>query len=584
VIFELVEVYKTRLGSAFGVPGATAVLSIKIDLPKAFDFALADRALDQDLGFTAAIDTDDPHLQLLHRALGLACFVQGMNRIVVSNRYHIVQQQDTVFTVVINLASAITTTISFRFVEQVLEQFAQGQYDIESLIDLYSQELDLHGEPGQNQGFMATMAMKHDIPAHRLWAGTHIFGTGRYGQRLSSTLTPATSAQGLIFAKNKRTTATLLRSAGLPGAEHVTVKTWEDVVAAVDQLGYPVVVKPYDRDNGQGVYAGITDESTLRLAYDEVTKLVSEFLVERHVEGVGHRFTIYHDQAITVTRKLPATIVGDGMNTVKYLIDHYENEARRIKRPADGEPFVVIATNGARHDIDSEVLGMLEQQGVELETVLTEGRAIQLRRRNNASAGGQTRAIDPTTIHPDNTAVCLRAARLVGLDIAGVDFITTDITRSWLETGALICEVNAIPQIGYNHGIEPVMLDLFRSGSRIPVHLAIVDDPLPIGMAQELVAIYGANGLATNQGLWLNGLQITSSWPDSYAAARSLIFNPEVTSAVCVMTKADVVEHGLPLDRWDNILIENPDDVVVLIQAHSENIQPLKVNREQTMA
>jgi cyanophycin synthetase len=397
-------------------------------------------------------------------------------------------------------------------------------------------------------------------------------------------MTPATSAQGLVFAKNKRTTATLLRSAGLPGAEHVTSKTWQETLAAVAQLGYPVVIKPYDRDNGQGVYAGITDESTLRLAYDEVTKLVSEFLVERHVEGVGHRFTIYNDQAITVTRKLPATIVGDGANTVKYLIDHYENEARRIKRPADGEPFVVIATNGARHDIDSEVLGMLEQQGVELETVLTEGQAIQLRRRNNASAGGQTRAIDRATIHPDNTAVCLRAARLVGLDIAGVDFITTDITRSWLETGALICEVNAIPQIGYNHGIEPVMLDLFRLGSRIPVHLAIVDDPLPVSIAQELVAIYGADGLSTDQGLWLNGLQITSAWCDSYAAARSLIFDPEVTAAVCVMTKADVVEHGLPLDRWDNILIENPDDVVLLVQEHSENIQPLKVNREQTMA
>jgi cyanophycin synthetase len=584
VIFELAEVHKTRLGSAFGVPGATAVLSIKIDIPKAFNFVLADQALDQALGFTATINTNDPGLQLLHRALGLACFVQGMNRIVLSNQYHIIQQQDTVFTVVISLASAVATTISFRFVEQVLEQFAQGQYVIESLIDDYSQQLDPYGEPGQNQGFMATMAMKHDIPAHRLWAGTHIFGTGRYSQRLSSTMTPATSAQGLVFAKNKRTTASLLRSAGLPGAEHVTVKTWEETLAAVDQLGYPVVVKPYDRDNGQGVYAGIGDESALRLAYDEVTKLVSEFLVERHAEGTGHRFTIYRDQAITVTRKLPATIVGDGTSTVKYLIDHYETEARRIKRPEDGEPFVVIATNGARHDIDDEVLGMLEQQGVKLDTVLAEGQAIQLRRRNNASAGGQTRAIDRSTIHPDNTAVCLRAARLVGLDIAGVDFITTDITRSWLETGALICEVNAIPQIGYNHGIEPVMLDLFRSGSRIPVHLAIVDDPLPVGMTQELASMYSADGLSTDQGLWLNGLQITAAWCDSYAAARSLIFNPEVSVAVCVMTKADVVEHGLPLDRWDNIVIENPDDVVLLVQAHSENIQPLKVNREQTMA
>jgi hypothetical protein len=107
---------------------------------------------------------------------------------------------------------------------------------------------------------------------------------------------------------------------------------------------------------------------------------------------------------------------------------------------------------------------------------------------------------------------------------------------------------------------------------------------LPTGLALELATVYGANGLSTDQGLWLNGLQITAAWCDSYAAARSLIFNPEVGVAVCVMTKADVIEHGLPLDRWDNIVIENPDDVVLLVQAHSKNIQPLKVNREQPMA
>jgi hypothetical protein len=101
VIFELVTVHKTRLGSAFGVPGATAVLSIKIDLPEDFDFVQADQALDQALGFTATINTDNPRLQLLHRALALGCFVQGMNRIVVSNRYHIIHELIILFVFVI---------------------------------------------------------------------------------------------------------------------------------------------------------------------------------------------------------------------------------------------------------------------------------------------------------------------------------------------------------------------------------------------------------------------------------------------------------------------------------------------------
>jgi cyanophycin synthetase len=586
MIFKLSKVYKTRLGSAFGVPGSTAVVDIVVQVPDTFDLATLDRELDAALGFTATINTDDSALQVLHKGLALSSFVQGMNRVVVSNQYRVLEQRKledgaTVFFVVMSLASADATMIGFDFVEQVLESFACNNTDIEHLIDTACKRLDPLGEPGQNQGFMVTMAMKHDIPVRRIWAGTHIFGTGSHARRLSSTMTPYTTAQGVVYAKNKRSTADLLKKSGLPGAEHVTVKTWEDTLAAAHELGYPVVVKPYDRDNGQGVYAGITNDQDLKAAYTEVTKIVSEFLVERHFDGVGHRFTIHNNQVITITQKHPATVVGDGVNTVKYLIENHQSEARRIKRPNNNEPFVVIGINHVQMTIDDEVEGMLAQQNVTVDSVLKTGESIQLRRRNNASAGGLTRAIDQATVHPDNKALCLRAARILDLDIAGVDLITPDVTRSWLEVGALICEVNAIPQIGYNHGIEPMMLDLFKNGSRIPVILAIVDRELELPLIHELASIFNSNGISTQQGMWINGLCVSQPWPSSFDPAVALIFDREVDSALCVMTKADVVEHGLPLDRFDQILIENPDDVTSLIKAHSKNIKPLKVNRNE---
>ena len=586
MIFKLAQVHKTRLGSAFGVPGSTAVVDIVVQVPDTFDLATLDRELDTALGFTATINTDDSALQVLHKGLALSSFVQGMNRVVVSNQYRILEQRKledgaTVFFVVMSLASADATMIGFDFVEQVLESFACNNTDIEHLIDTACKRLDPLGEPGQNQGFMVTMAMKHDIPVRRIWAGTHIFGTGSHARRLSSTMTPYTTAQGVVYAKNKRSTADLLKKSGLPGAEHVTVKTWEDTLAAAHELGYPVVVKPYDRDNGQGVYAGITNDQDLKAAYTEVTEIVSEFLVERHFDGVGHRFTIHNNQVITITQKHPATVVGDGINTVKYLIENHQNEARRIKRPNNNEPFVVIGINHVQMTIDHEVEGMLAQQNITVDSVLKTGESIQLRRRNNASAGGLTRAIDQATVHPDNKALCLRAARILDLDIAGVDLITPDVTRSWLEVGALICEVNAIPQIGYNHGIEPMMLDLFKNGSRIPVILAIVDLELELPLIHELASIFNCNGISTRQGMWINGLCVSQPWPSSFDPAVALIFDREVDSALCVMTKADVVEHGLPLDRFDQILIENPDDVTLLAEAHSIDIKPLKVNRNE---
>ena len=586
MIFKLAQVHKTRLGSAFGVPGSTAVVDIVVQVPDTFNLDTLDRELDTALGFTATINTDDPALQVLHKGLALSSFIQGMNRVVVSNQYRVLEQRKledgaTVFFVVMSLASADATMIGFDFVEQVLESFACNNTDIEHLINAACKRLDPLGEPGQNQGFMVTMAMKHDIPVRRIWAGTHIFGTGSHARRLSSTMTPYTTAQGVVYAKNKRSTADLLKKSGLPGAEHVTVKTWEDTLAAAHELGYPVVVKPYDRDNGQGVYAGITNDQDLKAAYTEVTEIVSEFLVERHFDGVGHRFTIHNNQVITITQKHPATVVGDGVNTVKYLIENHQSEARRIKRPNNNEPFVVIGINHVQMTIDDEVEGMLAQQNVTVDSVLKTGESIQLRRRNNASAGGLTRAIDQATVHPDNKALCLRAARILDLDIAGVDLITPDVTRSWLEVGALICEVNAIPQIGYNHGIEPMMLDLFKNGSRIPVILAIVDRELELPLIHELASIFNSNGISTQQGMWINGLCVSQPWPSSFDPAVALIFDREVDSALCVMTKADVVEHGLPLDRFDQILIENPDDVTSLIEAHSKNIKPLKVNRNE---
>ena len=586
MIFKLAKVHKTRLGSAFGVPGSTAVVDIEIQVPDTFNLDTLDRELDTALGFTATINSDDAALQVLHRGLALSSFIQGMNRVVVSNQYCVLEQRKsadgtTVFFVVISVASADATMIGVDFVEQVLESFACNNTDIEHLINAVCQRLDPLGEPGQNQGFMVTMAMKHAIPVRRIWPGTHIFGTGSHAKRLSSTMTPYTTAQGVVYAKNKRSTADLLKKSGLPGAEHVTVKTWEDTLAAAHELGYPVVVKPYDRDNGQGVYAGITNDQDLKAAYTEVTEIVSEFLVERHFDGVGHRFTIHNNQVITITQKHPATVVGDGINTVKYLIENHQNETRRIKRPNNNEPFVVIGINHVQMTIDHEVEGMLAQQNVTVDSVLKTGESIQLRRRNNASAGGLTRAIDQATVHPDNKALCLRAARILDLDIAGVDLITPDVTRSWLEVGALICEVNAIPQIGYNHGIEPMMLDLFKNGSRIPVILAIVDRELELPLIHELASIFNSNGISTQQGMWINGLCVSQPWPSSFDPAVALIFDREVDSALCVMTKADVVEHGLPLDRFDRILIENPDDVTLLAEEHSKNIKPLKVNRNE---
>ena len=588
-MLELGQVYQARPGSALGVLGPMAVLDIVVQVPDQFDQDIMDADLDRVLGFVSRINTDDAELQLLHRGIGLACFVQGMNRVVVSNRYQVLnrqtlQQGAVCFCVAISVTNADATATAFQFANNIIDLYSQpAPHDIEPLVAWAADQLDGHGLPGQNQGFLLTLCMKRAMPVNQIWPGTHMVGTGKYSQRMSSTMTGRTSAQAVLYAKNKIATAELLNLAGLPGSEHQVVSTWEQTLKAAEDYGYPVVIKPYDRDNGQGVYAGITTTEDLQHAYTEVTKIVPRFLVERHFEGVGHRITIVDQNIITVTKKLPATITGDGISTVQQLIDAQQGSSRYIRRPENGEPFILIGSAVPPMTVDDEVVGMLAQQSHTLHTVPAAGEQLQLRRRNNASAGGVTQAIDKTTVHPDNQELCLRAARVMDLDIAGVDLLIPDITQSWLTTGALICEVNAVPQVGYNHGITQIVDHIFQAGVRVPIYMGIVEswNHDDLHLAHELAAITGSNAFSASTGIWINNKCMSRPFANGFAAARAVIFDQQVESAVCVMTKAEVSELGLPLDQFDQILIENPDDVVDLVRPHSANIKPLKVYRNE---
>jgi len=588
-MLELGTVYSACEGSALGILGPMAVLDIIVHVPNQFDQDTMDADLDCVLGFVSHIDTDDVELQLLHRGIGLACFVQGMNRVVVSNRYQVLTAEKlpsgaVCFRVAVSVTNPDATATAFKFANNIVDLYSlPAPHDIEPLVAWAASNLDRYGLPGQNQGFLLTLCMKRAMPVNQIWPGTHMVGTGKYSQRISSTMTGRTSAQAVLYAKNKISTAKLLNLAGLPGSEHQIVATWEETLTAAKQYGYPVVIKPYDRDNGQGVYAGITTEADLQYAYTEVTKIVPRFLVERHFEGVGHRITIVDQNIITVTKKLPATVTGDGVSTVQQLLDAQQGPSRYIKRPEGGEPFILIGYSVTPMTVDDEVLGMLAQQSHTLSTVPSTGEQLQLRRRNNASAGGVTQAIDKHTVHPDNQQLCLRAARVMDLDIAGIDLLIPDITQSWLATGALICEVNAVPQVGYNHGITQIVDHIFQTGVRVPMHMVIVEswNTSDLHLAHELAAITGSNAFSASTGIWINGKCMSRPFANGFVAARAVIFDQQVESAVCIMTKAEVVELGLPLDSFDQILIENPDDVVNWVGPHSANINPLKVYRNE---
>ncbi len=411
------------------------------------------------------------------------------------------------------------------------------------------------GDRGRNRFSILQTAFENNIPASRLPGGQQLLGQGIRARLFNSSMTERTTAIGYQCAGNKQVTASILHRAGLPGAVHRAVASAAEAEAAAKRFGYPVVVKPSDRHGGLGVFADIRDASTLRHAFSESRKISRDILVERHFEGDGHRLTVVDGRVIRVTRKRPWGITGDGISTISALA-----EKARLEEPA-GRAF------------DEEAQGLLRQGGLVPSSVLDDGRFVALRRRNNAVAGGDTTTLVIDSVHPDNLALACRAAAALRLDIAGVDLIIADIARSWIETGALICEVNVQPQMS-GKLVEQMVMEQLQDEARIPVFLLIAPPGHDSGEANSVIplarALHNAP-FATSSGVWV-GERKQRQASNAFAAARTLLEVPDVERALCVMNENDILTYGLPSDRFEHIYVsdEHPrQSLVNMLRAHA---------------
>lgn len=411
------------------------------------------------------------------------------------------------------------------------------------------------GDRGRNRFSILQTAFENNIPATRLPGGQQLLGQGIRARLFNSSMTERTTAIGYQCAGNKRVTASILHRAGLPGAVHRAVASAAEAEAAAEQFGYPVVVKPSDRHGGLGVFADIRDASTLRHAFSESRRFSRDILVERHFEGDGHRLTVVEGRVIRVTRKRPWGITGDGISTISALA-----ERAQLEEPA-GRAF------------DEEAQGLLRQSGLVPSSVLDDGRFVALRRRNNAVAGGDTTTLPIDSVHPDNLALACRAAAALRLNIAGVDLIIADIARSWIETGALICEVNVQPHMS-GKLVEQMEMEQVQDEARIPVFLLIAPPDRDSGESDSVIplarALHNAP-FATSSGVWV-GEQKQRLAPNAFAAARTLLEVPDVERALCVMNENDILTFGLPSDRFEHIYVsdEHPrQSLVNMLRAHA---------------
>ncbi|HUQ43652.1 MAG TPA: acetate--CoA ligase family protein, partial [Candidatus Limnocylindria bacterium] len=281
-------------------------------------------------------------------------------------------------------------------------------------------------------------AASRDIPALRLDRHSLVqLGHGVYQQRIRATMTSRTSAIGVDIASDKNLTNRLLDSAGLPVPKSEVVRSVDGTLAAAHRIGFPCVVKPLDGNHGRGVHLNLRTDDDVRAAFDGARSQSrsGDLVVETFVSGNDYRCLVIGGKVAAIAERVPASVLGDGKLTVRQLVERTNADPRR----GIGHEKVLtrIAVNAAAEEL-------VRGQGFELDTVPPKGTRVKLALTGNMSTGGTS--IDRTLeAHPDNVEIAEMAARVVGLDVAGIDFICPDITVPVRETGGAIVEVNAAP-------------------------------------------------------------------------------------------------------------------------------------------
>ncbi|GHB93919.1 acetate--CoA ligase family protein [Thermomonas carbonis] len=411
-------------------------------------------------------------------------------------------------------------------------------------------QLGASGDAGVNTYRILAAAAKARIPCLHLVGGTYLVGQGHRSRWLLSTFTDRTSRIGSQIAGNKAATSTLLAANGLPVARHLHASSVIEAVKAAETLGYPVVVKPLDRENGVGVHAGLTTAEQVERLAAEALVHSNALLVERFQAGRDYRLTVMGGETIKMIERVPGSVVGNGRDDISALVAQAgrDDAAKRRSRERRRE----------RLALDGEALELLALANLDAGSVLADGERIVLRRRSNVSTGGTTRLVE--RLHPDNRRLAEDAARALRLDVAGVDLILPDIERSWRETGGIICEVNSQPQLGEQDtpGLYQLFLTRLLGGNgRIPATLVISSYP-DAGRDPESVRRFGPDaGTAIVYGgtLTVAGAIHATFGDNLFSAVRAALMSERVHALVVLASPQRLLQSGLPLDLFDNVQV-----------------------------
>ncbi len=428
---------------------------------------------------------------------------------------------------------------------------------------------------GPSTGAIVKEALKRNIPFIRLNDYSLVqLGWGIHQQRIQATVTGKTSSIGLEIASDKQMTKDLLHNSGIPVPFGYCINHIDELQAAIEKTGFPVVIKPLDSNQGKGATINIHSAVDAEHAFKNAKKWSEYILVEKFIPGFDFRMLVINNKFVAAAKRTPAHVIGDGKSTIRQLIDEVNKDPRR----GFGHENMLTEIK-----VDNMTRHILDQQNLKTNSVLPEDRILYLKNTANLSTGGTSEDVTDT-VHSWNVFLAERISKIIDLDICGIDLVATNLNEPLNEIGGAVLEVNGAP--GFRMHLEPTI------GQPRDVGRPVVDMLFPEQKTGRIpiISVTGTNGkttvtrliahimktdgkkvgYATTDGIYIHNRLLYKgdcSGPDS---ARFVLRDPTVDFAVLETARGGILRSGLGYDRADVGVITNiTDDHLGLEGIHS---------------
>jgi cyanophycin synthetase len=415
---------------------------------------------------------------------------------------------------------------------------------------------------GPSTGCIVDEAAKRGIPYIRLNKHSLVqLGYGVHQKRIRATIASTTGNIAVDIACDKEETKNLLGAAEIPVPKGDVVRTEEGLKDAIDRIGYPCVIKPIDGNHGKGNTTNITDWEMALKAFAAAKEYGRSVIIEKYITGFDFRILVINYKFICAALRTPASVVGDGKNTIQYLLDEVNKDPRR----GYGHEKVLTQIT-----IDQFTQKMLDEKGYSLDTVPAKDELVLLKPTANLSTGGTSTDVTDE-VHPANIMMCERIAKIIGLDICGIDIMATDLRTPVKENGGAILEVNAAP--GFRMHIDPSV--------GLPRNVAepVVDMLFPKGSAGTIpiIAITGTNGkttttrltahiaktagykvgYTTSDGVYIQNQMMMKGDCTGPVSSTFVLKDPTVDFAVLECARGGILKNGLAFQNCDVAIVTN---------------------------